>query len=369
MSDGDVSMGKPLEKQKKRRGAGCLRWSGRAALGILALLLVLLVVGAIYQAIASARDAKAYKPLDQMVDVNGIQMRLDCRGSGSPTVVLEAGGQSSSIVWVRIQDEVAKFTRVCSYDRAGYGWSDTVHEAMLPQQVAEMLHDLLENGGEGPPYLMVGHSFGGIYVRILTAEYPNDVVGMVLVDSSHENQNQQAPPELAESPEYIKLQKAGAASLQILQVVAPIGVLRAFKLMDPGVASLQLPDQEKGPALAEMYRTSFIGAYVRESDMMATYSGQPKKLGDIPLIVLSQKMDLTDVQKMFEPYPPAIQSLLTTEVMQRVADTNNENHNELAALSTRGKRIIVEGSGHFIQLDKPQVVIDAIREVFGQVAE
>lgn len=356
-----------MEDGKKHKRGGCLRWLGRAALGFLILLLVLMVTGAIYQAVASARDAKMYKPVDQMVDANGIQMRLDCRGSGSPTVVLEAGAQSSSIYWVRVQDEVGKFTRVCSYDRAGYGWSDTVHEAMLPQQVAEMLHALLEKGGEKPPYLMVGHSFGGVYVRTFTAEYPDEVVGMVLVDSSHENQNQQAPPEIAKSPEYIKLQEAGATSLQVLQIAAPIGVLRTFKLMDPAVANLQLPDQEKGPALAEMYRTGFIGAYARETAMTAPYSGQPRKLGDIPLIVLSQKMDVMDVQKMFDAYPPAIRSLLTMEVMQQVADTYNEQQNELAALSTRGERIIVEDSGHFIQLDKPEVVIDAIREVFGQV--
>jgi len=190
----------------------------------------------------------------------------------------------------------------------------------------------------------------------------------VLVDSSHENQAQQAPPEIAKSPEFIKLQKAGATSLQILQIAEPIGVLRAFKMMDPAVASLQLPDQEKGSALAEIYRTGFIGAYARETAMTATYSGQPKKLGDMPLIVLSQKMDVMDVQKMFEAYPPAIRSRLTMEVMQRVADTSNENQDELAALSARGKRIVVEESGHFIQLDQPQVVIDAIREVFEQVA-
>jgi pimeloyl-ACP methyl ester carboxylesterase len=357
-----------MEDGKKHKRAGCLRWLGRAALGFLILLSVLVTAGAIYQSVSSARDAKIYKPVDQMVDVNDIQMRLDCRGSGSPTVVLEAGAQSSSIVWVRIQDDVAKFTRVCSYDRAGYGWSDVVHEAMLPQQVAEMLHALLEKAGEKPPYLIVGHSFGGVYVRTFTTQYPDEVVGMVLVDSSHENQSQQAPPEIAKSPEYIKLQKAGSTSLQILQIAEPIGLVRAFKMMDPGIASLQLPDKEKEPARAEMYRSGFIGAYVRETDMIATYSGQPKKLGDIPLIVLSQKMDVKDVQKMFEPYPPAIQSLLTMEVMQQVVDTYNGNQNELAALSTRGKYIVVEDSGHFIQLDKPDVVIDAIRDVFEQVA-
>ncbi|MCJ7433695.1 MAG: alpha/beta hydrolase, partial [Anaerolineales bacterium] len=243
MSDANVAVG------KKSKGAGCLRWLGRVALGGVILLLGLAAIGAIYQAIASVRDAKAYKPVNQMVDVNGIQIRLDCRGSGSPTVVLEAGAQSSSIYWVRIQDDVAEFTRVCSYDRAGYGWSDTVHEALPPQQVAEMLHDLLEKGGEQPPYLMVGHSFGGIYVRAFTAEYPDEVVGMVLVDSSHENQAQQVPPELAKLSD----PKSAMASLRILQIAAPIGLVRTFKLLDAGV-SLVFTEDEKGPVLAEVYR-------------------------------------------------------------------------------------------------------------------
>ena len=353
---------------KKRKGAGCLRWLGRVALGILTLFLVLMAAGAIYQAVASARDTKTYKPVDQMVDVNGIQMRLDCRGSGSPTVVLEAGAQSSSMVWVQVQDDVAKYTRVCSYDRAGYGWSEPVHEELSPQKVAEMLHDLLEKGGEGLPYLMVGHSFGGIYIRAFTAEYPDEVVGMVLVDSTHDNQAQQVPPEIAESPEIAKLNNTQSAILHIFPIAAPIGVMRAFKLMDSAATGMSWPEEAKEPLLAEMYRTGYIGAYVREVDMMDAYSGQPGNLGDIPLIVLSQKMDVQDAQEMFEQYPPAIQSQLTMETMQQVADSYNEMQNELAALSTRGERIVVEESGHFIQLDAPKVVIDAIREVFGQVA-
>ncbi len=357
MSNANVAVG------KKSKGAGCLRWLGRVALGGVILLLGLAAIGAVYQAIASARDAKMYKPVDQIVDVNGIQMRLDCRGSGSPTVVLEAGLGGSSTTWMRIQDEVAKFTRVCSYDRAGYGWSDSVREAMSPQRVAEMLHALLENGGESPPFLMVGHSFGGIYVRTFTAEYPQDVVGMVLVDSSHENQSQQVPPELVD--DFEKLSNAQSISTLILQIAEPIGLVRAFKFLDASFNSFQLTEEEKERMLAEMYRTVYIGANVREGEMSSAYSGQPEPLGDMPLIVLSQKMD---AQKLFEPYPPAIQSQLTMERWQQEADIYNEMQDELAALSTRGERIIVEDSGHFIQLDQPQVVIDAIREVFGQVA-
>ena len=355
MSDTDVATG------KKSKGAGCLRWLGRVTLGVIVLLLGLAVIGAIYQGVASANDEKTYKPVDQMVDVNGIQMRMDCQGSGSPTVVLEAGAGSSSRVWVRTQGEVAKFTRVCSYDRAGYGWSDPVQEEMFPDQVAEMLHTLLEKAGEAPPYLMVGHSFGGIYIRAFAAQYPDEVVGMVLVDSSHENQNQQVPPELVD--DFEKLQNAQKTAIKLLQIAEPFGVVRAIKMLDAN--GDMFPEQEKKSALAEIYHSGYIGANVRESNVSTAYSGQPQKLGDIPLIVLSQKMD---AQKFRELYPPEIQSQLSMERWQQEADVYNKNQNELAALSTRGKRIVVEDSGHFIQLDQPQVVIDAIREVFDQVA-
>jgi len=356
MSNANVAVG------KKSKGAGCLRWLGRVVLGGVILLLGLAAIGAIYQAIANARDEKMYKPMNQMVDVDGVQMRLDCRGSGSPTVVLEAGGQSPSFVWVRIQDEVAKFTRVCSYDRAGYGWSDSIHETLYPKKVADMLHTLLKNGGEKPPYLMVGHSFGGVYIRTFTAEYPDEVVGMVLVDSSHDNQNELTPLALAQSPEYAQRKKGAVTSLRLIQIAEPIGLLRTFKFMESGVASLSLPEREKGTVLAQMYRTGFMRAYSRETIMMMNYSSQPAKLGDLPLIVLARKIDAQD---MVEQIPSTLQSM---ELAQQMAEVANGMQAELAALSTRGKWIIVEDSGHFIQLDKPQVVIDAIQEVFDQVA-
>ena len=345
---------------KKSKRVGCLRWLGRVALGGVILLLVLAATGAIYQSVASARDTKLYKPVDQMVDVDGIQMRLDCRGSGSPTVVLEAGAQSSGIFWVRIQDEVAEFTRVCSYDRAGYGWSDSVHETIYPEQVADMLHSLLENGGEKPPYLMVGHSFGGIYIRLFTEKYPDEVVGMVLVDSSHEAQSQQVPPELVD--DYKKLEGAQSVSYRFLRIAEPMGLVRTLKMVD-SIGST-FPEQEKGAVLAEVYRSGFMGAYTRETEMTSTYSGQPGKLGDMPLIVLSQKWD---VQKFRDMFLPTFQSQLTMERWQQEVDKVNEMQEELAALSSRGRRIVVEDSGHYIQIDQPQVVIDAIRDVFEQV--
>ena len=365
MSNTDVAVG------KKSKGAGCLRWLGRAVLGFVVLLVVLVVSGAIYQAIASTRDEKTYKPVDQMVDVNGIQMRLDCRGSGSPTVVLEAGAQSWSTHWALVQDDVAKFTRVCSYDRPGYGWSDPVDEQLFPQQMAKMLHTLLENGGEKPPYLMVGHSFGGVFVRAFAADYPDEVVGMVLVDSSHENQLQQAPLEIEEIS---KLQvEAGLTNLRINQIAERLGLIRAFKLLDPAVTSLHLAENDEKALLAELYRTGYWAAMAREAELTTAYFRQPGKLnslGDMPLIALSAEQNVQviyDDLAIYAPYtdPP---SQLSMELVQQFADSMSELQDELAALSTRGKRIVVEDSGHFIQWDRPEVVIDAIREVYEQAA-
>jgi pimeloyl-ACP methyl ester carboxylesterase len=352
--------------EKKSKGAGCLRWLGRVALGFLIVLLGLAAAGAIYQAVTSARDAKTYKPADQMVDVNGIQMRLDCRGSGSPTVVLEAGGQSWSTHWRLVQDEVAEFTRVCSYDRAGSGWSEPVDEELNPQHAAEMLHALLENGGEKPPYLMVGHSFGGVFIRAFMAQYPDEVVGMVFVDSSHDDQTQRIPPEIANSPETAQARNKALATLRIYPIVERLGLIRAFKLYDPTIASLKFAEKDKALLLAEMYRTGYFEAIGREVDMMNAYESQPrelKSLGDLPLIALTRKVTAQD---MIVQIPSTLQ---TMELAQQLADIVNDMQEELVALSTQGELIIVEDTGHNIQFDKPQAVIDAIREVFEQVAK
>jgi pimeloyl-ACP methyl ester carboxylesterase len=120
-------------------------------------------------------------------------MNIDCSGQGRPTVILESGSGGPSVDWLMVQPQVAKFSRVCSYDRAGYGWSESGPEPRSSLQIAHELKQLLQAASEESPYVLVGHSMGGYDIRVYTGQYPNDVAGMVLVDASHEDQDLRAP--------------------------------------------------------------------------------------------------------------------------------------------------------------------------------
>src|SRR6185503_7396802 len=126
-------------------------------------------------------------PPGRLVDVGGRKLHVNCAGSGSPTVVLEAGASSFALDWSLVQPEIARTQRVCSYDRAGSGWSDPRPDVETPARIAADLHAALAAAGERPPYVLVGHSAGGLYVRLYQLEHPNEVVGLVLVDPATED--------------------------------------------------------------------------------------------------------------------------------------------------------------------------------------
>lgn len=204
---------------------------------------------------------------------------------------------------------------------------------------------------------MVGHSFGGVFIRAFTAESPDEVVGMVLVDSSNENQIQLLPPDLKQSPEMAQAKNKQFATLRIYQIIERLGLFRVFKLYDPAVATIQFSEKDNALLLAEMYRTGYFGAIMRKAEMMDTYQSQRRELnslGDMPLIALSQEMDAQD---MIAHIPLTLQ---TMELAQQLVDIYNDMQDELAGLSTRGKRIVVKDTGHNFQLEKPQVVFEQV---------
>lgn len=171
----------PSNTHPPKRGVFSYLKRGLKWLGIV--IVTGVVLGFAYQTIASALDKRNFAPRGQLYSVNGHLMHLYCAGTGSPTVVLEAGGYAESLWWYRVQLQLATHTRVCAYDRPGMGWSEPSSLARDPITIVGELHSLLNAAGIQPPYVLAGHSYGAILVRVFAHQYPDDVSGLVLVDS------------------------------------------------------------------------------------------------------------------------------------------------------------------------------------------
>jgi pimeloyl-ACP methyl ester carboxylesterase len=258
-----------------------MRRTGKVLLWLVVALLVLAVIGAIYQAIATQLDERAYPPPGKLVDVDGHRLHINCVGQGSPTVILEAANLGMSAHWVRVQQQLAKTTRVCAYDRAGMGWSERGPEPRDAKQISSELHDLLANaaGIEGP-YVLVGHSYGGLYARMYAARYSEEVAGVVLVDSSH-------PEQFTRSPEgqamYEQIRRLGA----VLPWLTRLGVIR---LTNYYRAHPDLPPQQRTQIEAFNSSTRQVATTAEEFRATPQTTAQVRRagsLGETPLAVVS----------------------------------------------------------------------------------
>jgi pimeloyl-ACP methyl ester carboxylesterase len=259
---------------------GILRWTGKALLWLVVVLLVLAAVGMVYQAVATERAEGAHPPPGETVDVGDHELHIDCVGQGSPTVVLEAALGNASAHWVRVQQEVSEVTRVCAYDRAGMGWSEGGPEPRDAARVTGELHALLEGAGVEGPYVMVGHSFGGLYARAYAARYPDETAGVVLVDSSHPDQFERLP----DGPEnYAQARRLFA----VAPLFARLGVIRLFDLLP---VPAELPASQRAqveafnPATKQVFTTADEFRATPQTTAQVRDAGS---LGDKPLAVVS----------------------------------------------------------------------------------
>jgi pimeloyl-ACP methyl ester carboxylesterase len=205
----------------RRVGRRVLRGIGRALVAVAGLIAVLALVGASYEAIAAAGDARRYLAPGQLVDIGGYRLHIQCVGTGSPTVVLDAGLSGSSLDWNLVQPELGRTTRVCAYDRAGMGWSDPGPQQRTPRQIADELHTLLTNAGIAEPYVLVGHSLAGKNVRLFALQHPDQVAGMVLVDARSEYVDANTAP-----AEVQAFQRASATQAILYRVAHSVGLVR-----------------------------------------------------------------------------------------------------------------------------------------------
>jgi pimeloyl-ACP methyl ester carboxylesterase len=318
-----------------------LRWLTRAILGIGVLLVSAAGAGAAYEAIAATRDAAVYPPPGRLVDVGGHRLHISCIGQGTPTVVFESGLANMSADWANIQPQVAATSRACAYDRAGIGWSDDGPQLRDPRHIAQELHTLLANAGIPGPYVLVGQSFGGLYVRMFADLYPDEVVAMVLVDASHPDMWARAPAGLTAA--MVPSTGMGLA----YRGLAHLGFTR---LTSAFPADCGLTPQHCGEERAWTVSARKTDAYVaemgapdRDAQVRAT-----RTLGDRPLVVLTA----ADHTHEFGPYAAEVEPLW--QQMQA----------ELAALSTNTAHHLVEGATHSsLQLEDADTTSTAIEQV------
>ena len=313
---------------------------------IMLVILVLALVTLAAGAVAKSNLAKQYPAPGQLVDVGGYKMHIYCTGQGSSTVILGGGTLENSLFWAGVQPEVARYTRVCSYDRAGSGWSEPGPQPRTATIMAEELHTLLVNAHIEGPYVLVGHSMGGLLMRVYTYNYPEEVVGMIMVDSLHEGQ-------IVRLPEIQKrLLQEGIRQVRMLALLRSTNVMALAPqfIPNPGIPDDAYAQLQATTATSEIFETNVAELEVMEASFNEVLALRIASFGDLPLIVLSAGLKETTP------------SLSDAENQQRL-DEWQALQSELVTLSTNSKQIIAEQSGHNIQLDQPELVIESIREM------
>lgn len=331
--------------------------SVKGILGVGGVLLVLFLIGWLcFTGNRIKRDlGTKYPPPGQMIDIGSYRLHVNCQGDVSenaPIVVMEAA--EFSLSWALVQPDIAKFARACSYDRAGLGWSEVSPRPRTAANIVEELHTLLEQAGEKPPYLLVGHSKGGMYMRLFAQKYPGEVVGMVLVDSSHEEQELRFPAKVTELNRKSREQTTGL--LNIVRPLNSIGLVTPLLKINMDLLLGTLPEGVREMGLVVALKDTFLRTVVDETEALEDTFSEVREakistLGEIPLIVLTA-VDQFD----------ALEGQVSTDIVQ-LKQVVRDLGTELAALSPNGKLVPVHGSGHFIQVDQPHVVIGAIQEV------
>jgi pimeloyl-ACP methyl ester carboxylesterase len=288
----------------------------------------------IYQSVAEARDRRRFPPPGRLIDIGGRRLHLTDEGTRSPAVVIVPALGSNVLEWMHIQRELERDIRVCVYDRAGIGWSDPPPRGgRTLDSLADELRQLLTAAAIRPPYVLAAHSFGGVVARRFVTRYAGAVTGMVLIDSSHEDQARRFGVQRGRLSTLWRALRRRSQVLGLRRLGASAGIVRG---LDDATLAREAPTEFIGAARAINLSSRQRRASVSELLMVARSLGQPPDLGSLPLTVL------------------------TAAGRDR---TWRQLQTELAGSSTDSKHIIASRAGHHIHLDEPDLVVQAIRDL------
>lgn len=293
--------------------------------------LLLFSIGYVYEWMGERRDTRLNPAPGRLISVGEHRLHLLCKGSAAPAVVIEQGAGELSKYWWPVQDEIAKFAQVCTYDRAGYGWSEPGSRGQSVEDRTRELHTLLSNAGVQGPFILVAHSYGGFIVREYAREYPSQVAGLVLVDTPEESSIFQS--------EVLSFYAKARILQRVIGVAAQFGVLRLLSHWVPlDHYGLWLSRPSEYAALCDdLLSLERVPASARASKSAGS-------LGALPVIVLTHG----------QPFPGPF----------AILDKNwNEGQARLATLSTDSALVVAKNSNHMIQQDEPALVVDAIRRM------
>lgn len=325
------------------------RISERIALSPVVLIAMAAGLGTTFNAFASHHFRALHKAPGSLYVVDGHKMHLHCTGEGSPTIVLDAGLGDDSLIWAKVQTELSKTTRVCSYDRAGFGWSEPQPGPRDAGRIAQQLHGLLTEAGVSGSVVLMAHSIAGLYLRAYTARYPQNVSGLVFVDSSTPLQEDHFPGELKKEVENAQFEFLKLKWLEILGVTRLMGQCEHFEGFDDSTGKMIAENQCRPSQLTAMGRED----QRRRQSGNETLGTGP--FGDLPILIFSQ-----DPQSSASSESPV-------QIEIAFSKTWNEMQEDLKHLSTHSRRIIAKGSSHYIQIDRPDLLNLRVTEFIEQV--
>jgi len=326
------------------------------SLAILSFVAAIFAAGFLYQLLGSQRDKLRYTGLGRWVEIGrGQKLYVVEKGSGGPAVLFEAGIAATNLNWHHIQEKVSSFTATASYDRSGLGWSSPCRSLRTPGNISVELHTMLESAGIKPPYILVGHSFGGLVMRRYAAMYPEDVAGMVLVDPMRceewppLNPDKQSMIERGKKLSHyaIPIAHLGLARLAVTSLLCRSGRLSEHLAGAGGMGGrhvLKRVTEEVGKMPREVW--PIIAAHWSRPGY---YAGMRSHVEAVPETV--REMDVAD------PIRDIPVLVLTPGKSTPLSDTC------LAKIGNNVRQVIAMDSAHWIHLDEPELVIDSIREM------